>query len=416
MNPFCPENWVPEPILPHSAPVQHPLIWLALSQSPCHAARLFSLLARAWRSSWRASMCWARSLLPRFSTSGCSFNVLGSLSLTALSIISGGNSSTPMISVAAGGTLTVAQTTITIDTMNGTGTAISVAAGATTTVTQATFRSATTRGNMTAVAVAVAAGGHLTVAGSQLVRANGGVDPLPCDGTAMNGCVAARAGPVSVNGPDQITTAHPMVCDASSGRCVADLCAAEPRRCRPSGTCVSPAGTCTCMHGWVGPQCDNCNSGFSGPTCQLHGCPAGAAPATPGSRFCGRLIGTCLNFVGSQCVAANNFCRVSVNQKYRIHFATESACAAACDAEPACVGYAYREHMQMQGRYPSYVQGGCWVYGPGIDVGHLNAWSYSAPATEMAQRWEGRHYPTTTIGGSDGFDTTSVCVAVVGRN
>ena len=22
MNPFCPENWVPEPILPHSAPLQ----------------------------------------------------------------------------------------------------------------------------------------------------------------------------------------------------------------------------------------------------------------------------------------------------------------------------------------------------------------------------------------------------------
>jgi hypothetical protein len=133
-------------------------------------------------------------------------------------------------------------------------------------------------------AILVAAGGSLTVSASQLVDSTGHHTlPFPCDGTLAHGCAAAHAGVVVVSGPGAITAAHPLVCDAASGRCVA----------------TAP-------------------------------CPAHATLA-PDSRYCSDLVGRCVGPGESG---------DRVNGKYKQGL-TRPACRAECDASPACTGYTY---------------------------------------------------------------------------
>jgi hypothetical protein len=251
-----------------------------------------------------------------------------------------------------------------------------VGAAAMATVTQTTFRS--TAGSITAVSVV--AGGTLTVSASQLVRADGHTDPFPCDGTLPR-CAGAHAGPVEVGGPTAVTMAAPLVCDAASGRCLADLCVANHVSCGASvNTCVPTTGTCRCAALWSGARCD------------IGHCPAGATQASPSDRYCSDLVGECVGPGG-----------VSVNAKYRIAFVdgypsrVRAACRAICDAASTCVGYAYNDGARDDDDY-----GTCRVYGPGLD-------------TDLARGWSALTYPTTTIAGASS-NLDIVCAAVAGRN
>eukprot|EP01050_Picozoa_sp_SAG11_P000431 SAG11_NODE_13_length_26388_cov_67.360341_3_plen_176_part_00 len=101
---------------------------------------------------------------------------------------------------------------------------LTVESGGVATVTQTVFRS--TAGDITAVSVAE--DGSLTVGGSQLVGADGSVDPFPCDGTLPT-CVGEHDGPVVVQGPSAVNMAAPLVCNTESGmRCLFVL--SFPRR------------------------------------------------------------------------------------------------------------------------------------------------------------------------------------------
>eukprot|EP01051_Picozoa_sp_SAG22_P002430 SAG22_NODE_107_length_19899_cov_24.034141_7_plen_1894_part_00 len=117
------------------------------------------------------------------------------------------------------------------------------------TVTQTVFRS--TAGDITAVSVAE--GGNMTVGESQLVDADGSVDPFPCDGTLPD-CVGEHDGSVVVEGPSAINMAAPLVCDVETSECLSDLCFVVD--CGVGGTCVSPHGTCTCSNGYSGDRCE----------------------------------------------------------------------------------------------------------------------------------------------------------------
>ena len=115
---------------------------------------------------------------------------------------------------------------------------LAVEAGGSATVTGVMFRS-TAGDDITAVSVEE--GGSLSVADSQLVKADGSADPFPCDGTLPD-CVGAHAGAVAVDGPAAITLASPLVCDAVTGECLSDMCFVVD--CPWAHTCVSPLGTC----------------------------------------------------------------------------------------------------------------------------------------------------------------------------
>jgi hypothetical protein len=275
-------------------------------------------------------------------------------------------------STTVGGSLTVTQT---IFSGTSSTTAISVAAGGSLTVTQTTFT-----GTGSSTAILVAAGGNLTVSASQLVDSTGHhTQPFPCDGTLAHGCAGAHVGAVMVRGAMVITTAAPLVCEAASGRCVADQCVADAGWCGASvNTCVSP-GTCRCAAGWQGARCGTCAPGHSGPTCQLGGCPPGA---TASGTYCSDLAGYCQGPGGSSDY---------VNGKGKPYVASRPACRAFCDAAPACVGYSYRAS-----------DGDCNVYGPGLD-------------TDLARGWYALTHPATTIGGASG-NSVWVCAAVAGRN
>eukprot|EP01051_Picozoa_sp_SAG22_P006914 SAG22_NODE_468_length_10147_cov_77.238654_8_plen_407_part_00 len=84
-------------------------------------------------------------------------------------------------------------------------------------VTHAVFRS--TAGDITAVSVAE--DGSLTVGDSQLISADGIVDPFPCDGTLPD-CSGEHDGSVVVHGPSAINMAAPLVCDVETGECLAE--------------------------------------------------------------------------------------------------------------------------------------------------------------------------------------------------
>jgi hypothetical protein len=125
--------------------------------------------------------------------------------------------------------------------------------------------------------------------------------------------------------------------------------------------------------------CEACSSGYSGPTCQLGGCPAGA---TAGGKYCSDLVGQCWGPGGSGDV---------VNAKYKYSVASRADCQAGCDAAPACVGYAYQA---------SYAA--CVVHGPGLD-------------TDLGGGWTAFTAPATTIASADGTSGI-LCAAVAGRN
>eukprot|EP01047_Picozoa_sp_COSAG01_P004383 COSAG01_NODE_144_length_24108_cov_11.490441_32_plen_430_part_00 len=248
---------------------------------------------------------------------------------------------------------------------DGTAVPLVVGAAAMATVTQTTFRS--TAGSITAVSVV--AGGNLTVSASQLVRADGHTDPFPCDGTLPR-CAGAHAGSVEVGGPTAVTMAAPLVCDAASGRCLADLCVADHVSCGASvNTCVPTTGTCRCAALWSGARCD------------IGHCPAGATQASPSDRYCSDLVGTCAGPGRSSDL---------VNAKYK-RGVSRPACQAGCDANPACVGYSYAAD-----------DGHCRVLGPGLD-------------TDLGGGWGAYTHPATTIGGTVGW-SGYVCAAVAGRN
>jgi hypothetical protein len=103
-------------------------------------------------------------------------------------------------------------------------------------------------------AVSVSENASLTVGGSQLVGADGGVDPFPCDATLPD-CTGKHDGPVVVEGPLAIDMAAPLVCDVETGVCLSDLCF-NVVDCGVGGTCVSPHGTCTCSKGYSGDNCE----------------------------------------------------------------------------------------------------------------------------------------------------------------
>ena len=102
---------------------------------------------------------------------------------------------------------------------DGTTVPLAVESGGSVTLTGVVFRSLA--GDITAVSVS--AGGNLTVGDSQLIAADGSSDPFPCNGTLPE-CAGAHDGLALVNGPAAITLASPLVCDAGTGECAADLC------------------------------------------------------------------------------------------------------------------------------------------------------------------------------------------------
>ena len=119
------------------------------------------------------------------------------------------------VSIAAG-TLSVSQCELQSD---GLTVPLTIESGGSATVTGVVFRSSVDD----ITAVSVSDGGSLTVGESQLVGVDGRSDPFPCDGTLPN-CVHAHVGPVDVAGPVAITLGSPLVCDAPTGECTADLC------------------------------------------------------------------------------------------------------------------------------------------------------------------------------------------------
>jgi hypothetical protein len=106
------------------------------------------------------------------------------------------------------------------------------------------------------------------------------------------------------------------------------------------------------------------------------------ATARVGDRYCSDLVGVCVGPGGDY---------MYVNAKYKTDVASRADCQAGCDAAPACVGYAYRAS-----------DGGCVVFGPGLD-------------TDLAGGWDALPTPTTTIGGASG-SSDYVCAAVAGRH
>ena len=88
---------------------------------------------------------------------------------------------------------------------------------------------------------------------SHLNKADGSVDPFPCDGTLPD-CVGEHDGSVVVEGPSAVNMAAPLVCDVETGECLSDLCFVVD--CGVGGTCVSPHGTCTCNNGYSGDRCE----------------------------------------------------------------------------------------------------------------------------------------------------------------
>jgi hypothetical protein len=114
------------------------------------------------------------------------------------------------------------------------------------------------------------------------------------------------------------------------------------------------------------------------PPAPVLACPAGSYVIGEGSRYCGKLLGQCH---GPQGVGSH------VNRRYRYDVHTETACMASCDAEPACVGFAY-----------AAAGFACAVYGPGVEK-----------ATKPP--WLSDHNAETAIGGADG-SPAFVCVPV----
>lgn len=158
---------------------------------------------------------------------------------------------------------------------------LTVQAGGSATVRASEFQS-TAGDDITAVSVD--ADGTITVGESQLVHADGRADPLPCNGTLPT-CMGVHAAPVEVAGPAVITLASPLVCDALTGECIADLCALVD--CGAHGTCVSPLGSCTCRDRYAGERCEvvplPCCSG----TCRC------GSPCGQGSGSCGSCVRCC---------------------------------------------------------------------------------------------------------------------------
>jgi hypothetical protein len=118
------------------------------------------------------------------------------------------------------GTLTISEAELQSD---GTGVPLTVESDGAATVATVVFRS--TAGDITVVSVAE--DGSLTVGASQLVHADGGADPFPCDGTLPT-CVGAHAGVVVVDGPSAVNMAAPLVCDVQTGACSSVTCPEHP--------------------------------------------------------------------------------------------------------------------------------------------------------------------------------------------
>eukprot|EP01050_Picozoa_sp_SAG11_P003025 SAG11_NODE_162_length_13962_cov_19.035562_14_plen_1172_part_01 len=122
----------------------------------------------------------------------------GTVSGSALSVTSGRMTvdggcvltDSPISVGGAGGMVTISQVELQSD---GSSVPLTVESSGTATVTEATFRS--TAGDLTAVSVAV--GGNMTVGESHLIKADGSVDPFPCDGTLPD-CVGEHDGSVVV--------------------------------------------------------------------------------------------------------------------------------------------------------------------------------------------------------------------------
>lgn len=119
-----------------------------------------------------------------------------------------------------------------------------------------------------------------------------------------------------------------------------------------------------------------------------YSCPAGAvAPvaAVGGRPYCGGMVGECVGPGGSD-----------LNRKFQnggqVH--TKAACRAACNAETACVGFAYG----VSGAFVGY----CRIYGQGV-------------AQHATKPWMFNIHPAITIGGVDN-NLHYVCVAVASRN
>ena len=217
----------------------------------------------------------------------------GSVASSTVSISSGSSctmdgctlSNSPVtLSGAAGapGTLSLRQCQLQSD---GSSIPLTVQAGGSATVRASEFQS-TAGDDITAVSVD--AGGTITVGESQLVHADGRADPLPCNGTLPT-CAGVHAGPVEVVGPAVITLASPLVCDALTGECIADLCALVD--CGAHGTCVSPLGSCTCRDRYEGERCEAlpCCSAGPGGSCNCHcGSSGGSSCSGTGcSCYCG---------------------------------------------------------------------------------------------------------------------------------
>lgn len=194
-------------------------------------------------------------------------------------------------------------------------------------------------------------------------------------------------------------------CGAGTG------CDSNP--CLNGGTCTATGGThtCTCASGYSGHDCAHakgcdgqpclhggtciamggahschCARGWNGTACGVGHCPLGAALAVAGGRYCGSMEGACFGPGGSS---------QDVNRKIRDHVISRQQCEEYCDAEAACVGYAY------WARSPRLDGEQCALYGPGMAQGAESPWS-------------GEPHNTTTIGGAGGLYW--VCVAVAGRN
>ena len=105
-------------------------------------------------------------------------------------------------------------------------------------------------------AVSIQTGGSFTVSTSQLIHGET-TDPFPCNGANM-ACSGPHDGSVVVDGPSEITTAAPLVCDEGTGECQNDPCMARfGDRCANGGRCDYGTATCVCPGcDWVGDTCE----------------------------------------------------------------------------------------------------------------------------------------------------------------
>ena len=186
-----------------------------------------------------------------------------------------------------GATVTISDSELTfssdvgrLDAQGGGRMALTVQVGAELTLRHTTL---VTEGAQT-VMLRVDEGAVAIVEACQLKRADGVIDPMPCDGTLPD-CAGPHTGSVELTGVMVVRSDAPLVCDAAIGECLSDQCFIVD--CGPTSTCNSPLGSCTCGQGYSGDRCETQTCCSECPYCTYFGGPSGYCCSGPAHHGCG---------------------------------------------------------------------------------------------------------------------------------